>query len=72
MSRYWANFARTGDPNNSSGAEYSQEQSEIYAKDGPLPKWDAFNNDLTTLHLGYNTRTPDYDGNKEENNSVKL
>ena len=70
MSRYWANFARTGDPMNDSGAEYSKEQNEIYEKDGALPQWDAFNNDLTTLHLGYNTRTPGYDADKEENNQV--
>ncbi|CBY43781.1 unnamed protein product [Oikopleura dioica] len=70
MSRYWANFARTGDPMNSEGATYSQEQNEIYAKDGDLPQWDAFNNDLTTLHLGYNTRTPGYDVTNDDNNSL--
>ncbi|CAG5103742.1 Oidioi.mRNA.OKI2018_I69.chr1.g915.t1.cds [Oikopleura dioica] len=66
MSRYWANFARTGDPNDSTGAQYSEEQKAQYEKDGSLPKWDAFGNELTTLHLGYNTRTPGYTGNDDQ------
>ena len=63
MHRYWGNFARTGDPNDKTGAVYPQEIQTIY--DGEtLPEWPVINDetDGAVIHLGFN------DDNVDESN----
>jgi len=58
--RYWGNFARTGNPNDETGAVYPAELSEIYEKE-PLPEWPQITDDENgaTMHFGYNTEDTD-------------